>query len=533
MSESEDQPLVADSVKDLESCRPLADPVRFWSRVVSYLVVVQVIVILVTLIIQLRGEDLSNLDPLLVKIFTGVLVLNFLSLWFFLRPFLMVAQKPKVLFLRAFSHDRKSDQDGDLRRTLKDCLPSDLSLGGIRPPDQRAGSWFRALGEGLVAMKYLGSNNFELEAADRNWFARLLSSASAARGLIVDLRDTTPFVHDEMKLVASLKAGPEKTFLIGDDSQTADHWYKEFQDASGFEGELADQVTLIQIPPKTTDLQSFKFRQKLAKTLSVLSDDPIGTSEESLSLAHQKVTEDDWATPWSETSLARFLKVFIPLGILSFLLPSWLSLSIALISVILFLSLSILAWCRLVRMSWRQRKVEIKPKPGFVALGLVFSPLIFLSFLISSSAWALQKAKSNAAAVNASMEMSSIRMAVNHFYEDGMIIPVEFPPAFPSNSEHGEQLLNILQGQPHKGDYNPRGMNFLGDSELSCFKNGYQGLGFMDPNGNPYQLFFDVEYMGEVKVTVGTESIVVPAFFAIVCAGPDGEMETEDDYLLH
>jgi general secretion pathway protein G len=284
----------------LARCKPLSDPVRFFANVLrfslSLAAVLAALAVAVTLwvVLQHKASDQSAGTILLLVMAASALAAP-LGLWLFFRN----AHRPAVIYLRAFRSDRPARR---LRSLLKAALGNRFRLCGIRPPKKRAGLLTRLLARGWLALRYIGSEHFELEAEDHNWMARLLASYARSRFVFIDVRDLTTHVEDEIKLSYRAMGGERCIFLI-DSSRTEEEW-------RGVIGKLVDEtgaapvtLHLLSYPgDEAVDAQGFvnATRQVIEQMPLV----PVVIPPEAVALAKQHVSEKNWPTPFWETDIA-------------------------------------------------------------------------------------------------------------------------------------------------------------------------------------------------------------------------------------
>ncbi len=124
-----------------------------------------------------------------------------------------------AIYLRAFRTDRATAK---LRTVIAGIIGPDFRLSGIRPPREKTSVFLRFLVPGFVALKYAGSKYMELEAGD-DWMARLWRSYQSTRIVFIDVRDVTPYVHQEIELTL-LTMGVSRCVFLIDDSKTEAEW---------------------------------------------------------------------------------------------------------------------------------------------------------------------------------------------------------------------------------------------------------------------------------------------------------------------
>lgn len=199
---------------DLRRAGPLGDPVRVLSTWV-----------LSTTLFGLGALAVTQLGPIAPELieepgFALLLVVLYLSLgvalpgamWLLMRP----ARREPVFYLRAFRADTEA---APVLSAIRAALGPRYRLCGIRPPHVRL-SWvarlFLTTGTGL---RYVGSDRFDLEGDDVNWLARLLASYARGHLVVVDAREMTPHLADEIRL-SYLVMGPPRTCIIGDSARS-------------------------------------------------------------------------------------------------------------------------------------------------------------------------------------------------------------------------------------------------------------------------------------------------------------------------
>lgn len=516
----------------LRRCRPLNDPVGHWARILPWLILLQIPIIMAGFVAGFReiagAPDSGWSYGLLLVVSLVVGVIFLVPGYLMVRPMLIHARKRKVLFLRAFSRDRSATGDRELRKSLRCAMPGHLSLAGIRPPDSRAGSVFRLLGDSLVALRYLGSNQFELEAADRNWLARLLASMGEAGAVVIDLRETTPFVHDEVGLVSALQAGADRTILLGDRSRDEEAWREHFNGIAHSLGCEPVDVTVLRVPADE-ELGGEAFRRDLAAVFGRIPDEPIVVSPEALAFVEERVAEPQWDTPWRETPFARLVLIFLPLQVLGFLFPPELVMPIVKLFGLIFYPFYFLCLARLATNAVRQKRLGVPPRPGLVAIALSPMPVLMLGIIIGIVPPLLAKARSSAQNTASLMQLRAIEMALMEYEAEYGRLPGP-PGAFDSTSPRGEMFLRIMVGDPSGRLANPGGVVFLDPGE---FRRPASGAGFVDRSGRPIRIVIGASDGSAVRYEAGggERTLRGGSPGGAVGPGPDGELGTRDDQL--
>lgn len=131
-----------------------------------------------------------------------------------------------AIYLRAFKQDSKGHE---FRRFLRLALGDDYRLTGIRPPSRRVPRWALAPFFAFLAVRYGSSRFMDLEA-EADWLVRLARTCARVRVVVIDLREITPFVHHEMRVMVEA-VGWQRILFIGDSSQPVSHWISEIRKA--------------------------------------------------------------------------------------------------------------------------------------------------------------------------------------------------------------------------------------------------------------------------------------------------------------
>src|SRR3977135_754916 len=170
----------------LARCKPLSDPVKSFARAVGVGMLICLLgganQLLFLLILFGKSLPAGGMIILTWAILLSFLISLPLGMWLLLRT----RKRTPVIYLRAFRSDRSARR---LRSLLKAALGSQFRLSGIRQPRKRSTLFIRLFTQALTALKYVGSEHFELEAEDHNWMARLLASYASTRFFFIALPD--------------------------------------------------------------------------------------------------------------------------------------------------------------------------------------------------------------------------------------------------------------------------------------------------------------------------------------------------------
>jgi hypothetical protein len=226
------------------------------------------------------------------------------------QPILKTAfKKKKVVFLRAFSSDEVRD-DQTFRNVLRAALDKKFKLIGIRPPSVRVSIWTRLVGDFFTALRYLGSNTFELEAADHNWLARLLATLATSQAVVLDIRKIPlngQGLHTEVCLALKLSDSRNRLFILVDTSKSQAEWWSELQQILEDSPLDDEKFQFLHLPDGWRREQediAFWLRQKL----SSIPDRPFNITPQVLSFAKDQVKQNGywhtpfWESPWLVTS---------------------------------------------------------------------------------------------------------------------------------------------------------------------------------------------------------------------------------------
>jgi hypothetical protein len=269
--------------KAFKACRPLSDPAR---------------VTAITLIFIVAGLTL----PFFVVGFRHPLAVVPICILLSIRLFFGASFGRPVFYLRAF---RSDVQARPLHAILKATLGNRYRLCGIRPPAQRAGLLARVFLSYSVALRYVGSPSFDLEAQDENWQARLLASYDRACFAFLDLPDTTTHVADELRL-SYLAFGASRCVCIVDASRPRSEWATFIAEILG-----APLETVLTMPVAAYTGDSLSERREFVSSVSAaiasIRGSRVGVNESALSFARERVSESAWKTPWLHSAFGQLV----------------------------------------------------------------------------------------------------------------------------------------------------------------------------------------------------------------------------------
>jgi type IV pilus assembly protein PilA len=206
----------------LSKIKPLTDPLRI-------LAALGVINAVVLTIVGVATGRLSSFGLACLSLGLGLLIAP--------------SGKPNAIYLRAFRTDKST---AELRAKIAAILGSDFRLSGIRPPRKRTSVFMRFLSPNFFALKYAGSKFMELEAGD-DWMARLWKTYQTARLVLIDVRDVTPYVQQEIRLTLQT-VGTSRSVFVVDQEKTESEWRRLLAETIGPEFDSA-QLRLLDVSP--------------------------------------------------------------------------------------------------------------------------------------------------------------------------------------------------------------------------------------------------------------------------------------------
>lgn len=194
-----------------DGVRPLSDPlmtVKPWLKGLGWLSLVSGVLLCALFLGTGDGEALhvGGLQLLSAGLIAVVVLLA------------LPRRRPDIFYLRSFRKDRDSYL---IRDMIEVALGADLRLAGIRDPKRRMPLILRPLLMTVMMLQYAGARYLNLEAGD-DWKARLWCSLRLGRGAILDLRDQTPFVKEEVDLALATLGPGRVLFLTGDDGKSGE-----------------------------------------------------------------------------------------------------------------------------------------------------------------------------------------------------------------------------------------------------------------------------------------------------------------------
>ena len=340
----------------LGRCKPLSDPVRVFANIVP----IWAIIAFLAIILLIAGrERIVGEGIVIVSFFTLLSALSMpLGIWLLFRT----ANRKPVIYLRAFRSDRPARR---LRSLLKAALGSDFRLCGIRPPRERSHLLTRLLATNLVIFRYAGSESFELEADDRDWMVRLLSTYARSAFVFIDLRDLTQYVEDEIR-VSYLAMGLQRCVFLIDSKRTKAEWSEGLHAILGVDvTKQADFIFLEYPGDEKVDPKIFITEARSA--IDRLPSDPVVISDKAIAFVKEHVAEQNWETSFWHVHALKLSYLTLGAGAVLSIVPSFfrdqlgpfviLPLIIGLVTWVMFF----VAWGR----AWKQGRIDKRfRRPG-------------------------------------------------------------------------------------------------------------------------------------------------------------------------
>lgn len=360
----------------LQECGPLDDPVRYWIAMSVVLFVVSRGVFLLGGTYQamlVGGPEAGRITLSIIHAITiapAIMVLVML-------PFIVIARNRKrVVFLRAFSRDADKE-DISFRQLVRACLPPGHQLAGIRSPRNRSWSGWKLLGDSVKALRYVGTDRFELEAPDHNWFARLLSTLSQSRAIILDTRTLTTHVHDEIRLIQHLAMSPGRVFLIVKPGYEPAELQVALQQVIGHDS-LDLRNMRILVAPVDSRKPTIDELRALREGLSTIRDSVLPITTGAYKFVLNRVGKENWATPWREKPMVASIWIIAVFSLLAFFLPR-VGIGIRTLYLGTFSIFFLVATIRLWKSAFRQMRYGGKPSPR---ISMMFLSLLGVQFLV-------------------------------------------------------------------------------------------------------------------------------------------------------
>jgi hypothetical protein len=432
--------------------KPLRDPVR--SSVIFVLCNTAVTAFLTILIAWSTLQFAWGAMPELMvqAVFNFAILLPFpFAIWLLLRRSL----KRKVIFLRSFRGDRSAVW---LRRLLAVALGKNHRLCGIRQPKARASFFMRAFMPVVTALRYVNSPKLDLEAEDSDWMARLLASYAQCRFAIVDIRDLTPHVLNEIRL--SFHAfGAERCVFLVDSSQPPMEWHRKIAEILEVPEREAAEFHVLAYPGDTK-VNPGNFVDEARRLFETIPQGAASIGTRALGFAGEHVPERAWRTRFSDTDLfavlaAIVLTVSSSIVLYLFVSERWSNLARQVIGVVSLCCVYVFyypAWIR----TWRQitlsrRLTGSGRKTAGSRLGLLVSILIVSAPIpvIAAASYVTSKARR----VRADAEIALLSAALESYKADNGAYPQKMGVTEKAPGAQQSPIDPRRDGNPEAGGY--------------------------------------------------------------------------------
>jgi general secretion pathway protein G len=405
----------------IAQCRPLADPVSVLSRLLLWSIIIASAFPFFAWVVT--SEQIGNVIFLVVVALFGLLMglPAPIGMWLLLRQ----PRKNVVLYLRAFRSDERATH---LRGSLKAALGGKFRLCGIRPPQKRVSWFWRIFFTMATAYRYIGSERFELEASNNNWMARLLASMSRARFVLIDVRETTPYLAQEINL-AFITLGASRCVFIVDATQPLEKWTSFIRELLKISPSDAANLHILRYCGENEE----DLKQFVAQVRQVAAHIPAGQptiDRRMTGFVQNYVAAKDWKTPFWERDWGQvFLLLLIGWGIQIVVLSLPVSVrSYALLGqrglLIVTLLVVLVCYFQALSRAWKHAKFEARfrsprawnPKTRLRwSLGLIFfAPVGY--FLLTAAIYKLEAATEFARSTAVRADVQAIGTQL-HLYE--------------------------------------------------------------------------------------------------------------------
>ena len=309
----------------LRLCSPLTDAVKVAAQFLRW----NVYFSLLCLPLKMAGATMATMGKIDVSTVLswtgiaalGVLLVSPISIALGLLLNETGGKQDLCLFLRAFQSDASSDQ---LRAWLKAGLGHHFKLSGIRPPAERAAFFSTLLSPLSTGLRYLGSRQFEMEAPDHNWLARLLASFAKARFVFIDGRVLTSHVLDEIQLAWQV-FGRERIIFILDDEMPLTEWRSQISRQIGDDVITNAAPLNTMIWPKHGSPDATAFQVELNRLIAGIPEGNATIPQSAFDMALARVGEAAWPIRSWECSSAVILFSLIGVNLLAALISDGLT----------------------------------------------------------------------------------------------------------------------------------------------------------------------------------------------------------------
>lgn len=432
------------------------------------------------------------------------------------------------LLLRAFQSDARSDQ---FRAWLKAALGHRFKLSGIRPPRERVSPVARIFSPLFTGLRYLGSRQFEMEAPDHNWMARLLATFTQSRFVFIDVRDVTTHVLEEIKLAWSV-FGRERTVFVIDDQRPETEWRRVIAEYIGDADARPEGFAILVWPTGSTPSPE-AFTSAVQGIVDRIPAGVVTVPEAAVESVFLRVGEAAWDSEALERPVPLIVTSILVTtglsGLLTFLVPN----ADKVVSIGLALILQFLFW-RAWNRARRQQSFARMVNPGYAASGgrlwgsasLMAGGIAFIGLLFLSMLAAFEAVKGQARKAQATTILYALRSAAQSYAVEYGRVPWEDSPTSGDpvmDLATAEEFLATLRAE---GDAsrNPRQVRFLDFSAADLQKR------LVDEWGTPLKLAVDAD--GDELIRLPFKPEPIRAILVGVSAGRDRQWGTADDRVI-
>ncbi len=364
----------ADGEDLLRQAVPLDDPVK---SIATLVVVSATVMVLMTLAFQLPvlvfAFELSRAQSASAA---GLIVLAGIVGPLTLRALLLPGRRNTALYLRAFRSDGTAAQ---VRSLIRVALGADYRLCGIRPPTERASWPSRVLLTVATALKYVGSESFELEADNHNWMPRLLASCRRSRLVFVDVRDLTAHVADEIRL-AFAAMGADRCIFLTDGCKSDSAWREEMTRLACIGPEHGSQLLLLRFGGNSEEQQAFvRSASVLIRTL------PQGLPDVSAAIdfVAAQVPAALWVTPLLSRASVQIVLGAVLLNILVLILNALTIHSVVFLWFLVAIAILVISFARAMAREWRDARSRARYQLTAGAVSPYVRPMVLLVLSIA------------------------------------------------------------------------------------------------------------------------------------------------------
>jgi hypothetical protein len=430
--------------KGLERCGELTDAVAVAYRLLVWSFILAPVMVAYRLLVMMHklspdGDDTEGwkLFAVFSLIVIVILTAQFFAVKWVLRGF---GSQDKCVFLRAFRSDRSSAK---FRAWLAASLGPSMKLAGIRPPIARVSTLANLLNPLVTGLRYAGSLQFEMEAPDHNWLARLLATFAKTRFAFIDIRDVTPHVLDEIQLAWEV-FGSRRCVFVVDDSRTATDWHCWLQQNLNTSGKPVSSFLLLEWP-RDQSPNADAFNKSVRTLLMSIPAGHPAISSSALNFVRQKVSSFSWDIRFAERPFIMLLMHLLGVGVLSYGIRALLPVQATLVWIIAWVLLLHFLFWRAWNRARKQRRLALAINPagppsrrhvagaaGLMTLSIGLGALTSMA-IFSGYRFATQKASN----LKTMATLLDVKMALGHYQLEFGEYPVAKHPDQSAEFPHG------------------------------------------------------------------------------------------------